>query len=170
MRHSLLGVTAALVLLGALAGCSPPQPEPPRFASDAGSPPDPCQDGAGVDGGYLTSVHDQLQLTASQEPLWNAWQQKVQAAAQAQQARCQQASQRGLTVLQHQDMDLSMASARVASLQASRPDLERLYGALTPAQRDALNQLWPPRPPMNTQQGGLPGGSPPPNGQLPGLP
>ena len=32
-------------------------------------------------------------------------------------------------------------------MKAARPELEALYGALTPAQQEVFDRLWPPLPP-----------------------
>ena len=49
--------------------------------------------------------------------------------------------------LQREDAFVRAVSARLDAVKAARPELEALYGALTPAQQEVFDRLWPPLPP-----------------------
>jgi hypothetical protein len=171
MRHPWLVSTGAAALLVTLAGFSPPlAAEAPclassaaTFESPAGPPPDLCREGYAHASGYLAYLQARLQLTADQQPVWDRWQQKLQAAALAQQADCQADRARlgsKPNALQREDAFVRFASARIDLIKSSRPELEALYGALTPAQQEVFDRLWPPmppRPPGMRAEAGKPG-------------
>jgi hypothetical protein len=153
MRHPWLVPTAAVVLV-TLAGFAPPLAAEGGgaavFDSPAGPPPDLCREGYAHASGYLAYLQARLQLTADQQPVWDKWQQKLQAAALAQQADCQADRARlgsKPNALQREDAFVRAAGARIDLIKASRPELEALYGALTPAQQEVFDRLWPPMPP-----------------------
>jgi hypothetical protein len=129
-------------------------PVPPRAAPGPIPPPPcppiPCREGFAHASGYLAYLQARLQLTGDEQPLWDKWQQKLQAAAMAEQANC--LADRGRlgskpNALQREDSFVRAAGARLDALKTARPELEALYGTLTPAQQEVLDRLWPPLPP-----------------------
>jgi len=155
MRHPWLVSTAAAAVFATLIAFSPPLAAEgtgaPGFDSPGGGPPpDFCQEGYAHESGYLAYVQARLQLTADEQLLWDKWQQKLQAAGLAERTSCeaQRASQGSRpNAIQRENAFLRMASARIETIKASRPELQALYGALTPAQQEVFDRLWPPMPP-----------------------
>ena len=158
MRHPWLTSTAVAAAFVALAAFSPPSSgEAPCPAaggagldSAAGMPPDPCREGFAHASGYLAYLQARLDLSGDQQPLWDKWQQKLQAAAMAEQTNCLADHARlggKPNALQREDAFVRSVSARLDAVKASRPELEALYGALTPAQQEVFDRLWPPLPP-----------------------
>jgi len=159
MRHPWLLSTAAAAAFVALAAFSPPSSgEAPCPATGsvgldsatAGMAPDPCREGFAHASGYLAYLQARLGLTGDQQPLWDKWQQKLQAAAMAEQTNClADRAQLGSkpNALQREDAFVRAVSARLDAVKASRPELEALYGALIPAQQEIFDRLWPPLPP-----------------------
>jgi hypothetical protein len=159
MRHPWLLSTATAAAFVVLAAVSPPgSAEAPCAAAGgagldsatAGMPPDPCREGFAHASGYLAYLQARLGLTGDEQPLWDKWQQKLQAAAMAEQTNClADRSQLGSkpNALQREDAFVRSASARLDAVKAARPELEALYGALTPAQQEIFDRLWPPVPP-----------------------
>jgi len=178
MRHPWLVSTAVVAAVFVpLSGFAPPLAAEgtgaPGFDSPAGGPPpDFCQEGYAHESAYLAYVQARLQLTADEQPLWDRWQQKLQAAALAGRTSCQadRANQGSRpNAIQREDSFLRMASARIESIKASRPELQALYGALTPAQQEVFDRLWPPMPPhmrlrADSGKGGQLRGEAPPQG------
>lgn len=170
MRHPrLVSTVAAAAVLVTLTGFAPPLAAEGTgmqgFDSTAGGPPpDFCEEGYAHQSGYLAYLQARLQLTADEQTLWNQWQQKLQAAALAERTDCQaQRANQGShpNAIQREDAFLRMASARIESIKASRPELQALYGALTPAQQEVFNRFWPPMPPHMPRRhadAGKPGG------------
>jgi hypothetical protein len=125
--------TLALAPLAAAALACAAQAQPqPRAQPRA---PDPHQ------------LHDALNLSAAQEPAWNAFQ-AAMAPDPQQQARDRSAAEMMSTLHAPQRVDLS-----IAALQADLQDLQRrgaaikaFYGALSPAQQAVFDrQTSPPR-------------------------
>jgi len=156
MRHPWLVSTAAVAaVFVTLSGFAPPLAAEgtgaPGFDSPAGGPPaDFCQEGYAHESGYLAYIQARLQLTADEQLLWDRWQQRLQAAGLAERTSCE-AERTSLgsrpNAIQREDAFLRMASARIETIKASRPELQALYGALTPAQQEVFDRLWPPMPP-----------------------
>jgi hypothetical protein len=194
MRHHwLVSTAAAAALLVSLTGFAPPLAAEGTgaqgFDSPAGGPPaDFCQEGYAHESGYLAYIQARLQLTADEQLLWDRWQQKLQAAGLAERTSCE-AERTSLgsrpNAIQREDAFLRMASARIETIKASRPELQALYGALTPAQQEVFDRLWPPMPPHmrgrgdgsrmgqlrgNAQGGGQYQGSQPQGGGQPSMP
>src|SRR5262245_59627164 len=141
MRHAwLVSTVAAAAVLVTLTGFAPPLAAEGTgmqgFDLPAGGPPpDPCQEGYAHQSGYLAYLQARLQLTADEQTRGDRWQQKLQAAALAERTNCQaQRASQGShpNSIQREDGFLQMASARIESIKASRPELQALYGALTP--------------------------------------
>ena len=158
MRHPWLLSTAAAVAFVALAAFSRPSsgeaPCPAMGGAGldavAGLPPDPCREGFAHASGYLAYLQARLDLSGDQQPLWDKWQQKLQAAAMAEQTNCLADHSRlgsKPNALQREDAFVHSVSARLEAVKASRPELEALYGAFTPAQQEVFDRLWPPFPP-----------------------
>jgi hypothetical protein len=159
MRHPWLMSTAVAAAFVALAAFSPPSSgEAPCPAAGGvgldsattGMPPDPCREGFAHASGYLAYLQARIALTGDQQPLWDKWQQKLQAAAMAEQTNCLADHSRlgsKPNALQREDAFVHSVSARLDAVKASRPELEALYGALTPAQQEVFDRLWPPLPP-----------------------
>jgi LTXXQ motif family protein len=158
MRHPWLLSTAAAAAFVALAAFSPPSSgEAPCSAaggmgldSAAGMPPDPCREGFAHASGYLAYLQARLALSGDQQPLWDKWQQKLQVAAMAEQTDCLADRARlgsKPNALQREDTFVRKAGAHLDAVKAARPELEALYGALTPGQQEIFDRLWPPLPP-----------------------
>jgi hypothetical protein len=158
MRHPWLLSTAAAAAFVALAAFSPPgSGEAPCSATDgmgldsaAGMPPDPCREGFAHASGYLAYLQARLALSGDRQPLWDKWQQKLQATAMAEQTDCLADRARlgsKPNALQREDAFVRRASAHLDAVKSARPELEALYGALTPAQQEIFDRLWPPLPP-----------------------
>jgi hypothetical protein len=177
----LVSTAAAAAVFVTLTGFAPPLAAEgtgvPGFDSPAGGPPpDFCQEGYAHESAYLAYVQARLQLTADEQLLWDKWQQKLQAAALAERTSCEadRANQGSRpNAIQREDSFLRMASARIESIKASRPELQALYGALTPAQQEVFDRLWPPMPPHmrmhadSGKTGQLRGDAQPPGGGQP---
>ena len=155
MRYPWLVSTVSAAVLVTAVGFAPPLAAEGTgmqgFDLPAGGPPpDLCQEGYAHQSGYLVYLQARLQLTADEQTLWDRWQQKLQAAALAERTSCQaQRASQGShpNAIQREDAFLQMAGAQIESIKASRPELQALYGALTPAQQEVFDRLWPPMPP-----------------------
>jgi hypothetical protein len=139
--------------------------QPPSGQPSGGLPADPCEMMSERAQTQIAYLGPQLGLSAAQQPLWDRWQQKVLAAAAAEQARC--ASNRPQsgsrpTAMQREDMFIVMAGAQIAAIKQQRPDLQALYSALSDQQRAVFDRAWPPLPPgaPGQRQNG---------GQMPGM-
>jgi hypothetical protein len=156
MRHPWLLSTAAAAFV-VLAAFSPPSSGEAPYSAAGGAgvdsaamPPDPCREGFAHASGYLAYLQARLQLTQDQQPLWDKWQHKLQAAAMVEQTNCLVDHARlgsKPNALQREDAFVRSVSARLEAVKAARPELEALYGALVPAQQEIFDRLWPPLPP-----------------------
>jgi hypothetical protein len=159
MRHPWLLSTAAATAFLALAAFSPPSsgeapcPATAGVGPDSaavGLPPDPCREHFAHASGYLAYLQARLELTEDQQPLWGKWQQKLQASAMTEETDCLADRARlgsKPNALQREDAFVRAVGARLEAVKAARPELEALYGALTPAQQEVFDRLWPPMPP-----------------------
>ena len=84
-----------------------------------------------------------LNLTAEQRPLWDKLNDVLQQNLQKAQQLCAGLGQTSgeQTVLDRLDRAERFLSARLQALQQIRPPLEQLYQALSPAQKQTLNQI-----------------------------
>src|SRR4051794_4049179 len=134
MRHPWLLSTVAAVAFVALTAFSPPSSgEAPCSAAGVGGldsaaavPPDPCREGYAHASGYLAYLQARLALTEDQQPLWGKWQQKLEAAALAEQSNCLADHARfgsKPNALQREDAFLRSVSARLEAVKAARPEL-----------------------------------------------
>ncbi len=99
--------------------------------------------------GYLAYLGARLELTAQQEPLWDAYQQAAMKAGASWRQVCLDNSttpQNGLTVLERRDRMEKMLTARLDGMRATRPPLEALYQSLTPEQRALVDRVGGQRP------------------------
>ena len=93
--------------------------------------------------GKLAYLEAKLDLTETQRPLFEKWRQSILEAAAKQRTACQAANVKGdarPTIVDRQKRQEQRLAARLQSLQASRPALQSLYDALSPAQRETLDR------------------------------
>lgn len=90
---------------------------------------------------WLTSLHAQLQVTAGQEPAWQAFANAVAAQAAAMQSmRTQMLQSSALTTPQRMQLAEQLMGRRLDAMVAVADALTALYAQLTPAQRAILDQ------------------------------
>jgi hypothetical protein len=174
-------MTAAVALMVGLAGSTLPAAAETNFGPGGGgasvdapggsmAAPDRCEEGYARLNGHLGYLQARLQLTPEQQPLWDKWQQKLLASAQNERSSCaaERASMSSRpNALQREDAAVRMMTMRIETIKASRPELQALYTALTAAQQEVFDHLWPPMPPPRFGQR-ADGGRPGMGGQLPG--
>lgn len=93
--------------------------------------------------GHLGYLEAKLDLTEQQRPAFNKWRQALLDAANKARSTCLAAAPKGdtpPTVLERETMMETMLSARLATLQATKPALQALYDSLTPAQRAVFDR------------------------------
>jgi hypothetical protein len=116
---------------------------------------DMCADQQAREAGRLAFLEAKLDLTDAQKPLFTKWRQALLESAGKQKAACLAAAPKtelAPTIVEHEAHNEAMLSARLASLQSSRPALQSLYDSLSPAQRQILDR------PAHHGHGGGPGG------------
>jgi len=104
-----------------------------------------CEDHAAHTAAKLAFVEAKLNLTDAQKPLFAKWRQAVLDSAGKQKTAClaEPAPKPDAkpTVLEHEQREEAMLSARLQMLQSSRPALEAFYNSLTDAQKDSFNRM-----------------------------
>src|SRR5262249_54700631 len=91
----------------------------------------------------IAYLEARLQLTSDQQPLFDKWQQAVASGATKERDGCLAsvpASGQKPTFLDRENRYEKMMTAKLATMQASRPALEALYQSLTPEQRVAFDR------------------------------
>ena len=92
---------------------------------------------------HLAYLEAKLDLTEAQRPLWAKWKQASLDGATKHRSVCQDVAPKGDTLPpapDHEAMMEKMLTAKLQTLQATRPALVALYDALTPEQKAAFDQ------------------------------
>jgi len=104
-----------------------------------------CEDHAAHTAAKLAFVETKLSLTDAQKPLFAKWRQAVMDSATKQKTACLAEAppkpDAKPTVLEHEQHEEAMLTARLQMLQSTRPALEAFYNSLTDAQKDSLNRM-----------------------------
>lgn len=138
--------TAALFCAGlAMAQTPDPQHSEHHHADFAALHKSMCEDHAAHTAAKLAYVETKLNLTDAQKPLFAKWRQAVMDSAGKEKTAClaEPAPKPDArpTVLEHEQREEAMLSARLQMLQSSRPALEAFYNSLTDAQKDSFNRM-----------------------------
>lgn len=89
----------------------------------------------------LNHLKDQLKITAAQEPLWQAYEQKVKAeAGKGLQARQALAGDASLSAPERMAKKQNLLQERVNAMAGANASFNRLYEALTPEQKKVADQ------------------------------
>lgn len=102
-----------------------------------------CSDHYAGEVGYLAYLEAKLDLTEKQRGAWHKWQQWQLDGADKEQANCLSHAPKSNgkpTALEMEEQMEKTLTIKLQSLQSSRPSLEALYEALTPAQRTILDR------------------------------
>jgi hypothetical protein len=91
-----------------------------------------CEDRYAREAGRVAYLEARLKLTSTQQPLFARWKEAALDIARRRGADC---SQR----VTQRDRKEEMLKRRIADLDAERPALSALYGALSPEQRESLS-------------------------------
>jgi hypothetical protein len=123
---------------------TPPAPREMRLPADmAMHLKQMCDDSYAREAGRLAYLEARLKLTPAQQPLFARWKDVALDIAKRRSADCsQRMAQRDhkeLNVVERMGREEEMLKRRVADLDAERPALGALYGALTPEQRESLS-------------------------------
>ena len=99
-----------------------------------------CQDMYARKAGEMAFLEAKLQLNASQQPLFARWKTVSLDVAKRHEGECSGRMQKARTgqrpdVMQRLDREEGMLKTRLADIQAERPALDALYGALNPTQK-----------------------------------
>lgn len=104
-----------------------------------------CEDRAAHAAAKLAFVEARLNLTDVQKPLFAKWRQGVMESVGKQKTAClaEPAPKPDAkpSVLEHEQREEAMLSARLQLLQSTRPALEAFYNSLTEAQKDSFNRM-----------------------------
>ena len=104
-----------------------------------------CEDHAARTAAKLAYVETKLSLTDAQKPLFAKWRQAAMDSATKQKTACLAEAppkpDAQPTVLEREQHEEAMLSARLQSLQSTRPALEAFYNSLTDAQKDSFNHM-----------------------------
>jgi hypothetical protein len=106
-------------------------------------PADLCKEAYARRAGFQAYLGAKLELTAQQQPLWDAYQQSMmKSAANWRQVCIDNAATPPdeLTALERRDHMEKLLTARLDGLRATRPPLEALYQSLTPEQRTIVDR------------------------------
>lgn len=108
-----------------------------------GNPKEACIDRIAHRAAMLAYIGTKLDLTAQQQPLW----QKLAATGRAQVHKqvdlCNKLGSEGpANLLDHLTLQRQILAARLAGLNAALPEVKALYEALTPEQREILDEPW----------------------------
>ena len=107
------------------------------------TPEQRCRERYAREAGFLAYLGAELDLTAQQQPLWDAYQRAMLDAAGKQRQACAEntiAPGSDLTALQRRDRTQKLLQTRLDGLQATRQPLEALYRSLTPEQRRMVDR------------------------------
>lgn len=104
-----------------------------------------CEDRAAHAAARLAYVEAKLDLTDAQKPLFAKWRQAVLDSEAKQKATCLAEApptpDAKPTVLEREQRQETMLSARLQLLQSTRPALKAFYDSLTDAQKDSFNRM-----------------------------
>lgn len=135
--------------------------QPPNMDREVGPPPPPGMDGAMMEGprrgqfcrdiyarsaGEMAFLEAKLQLTPSQQPLFARWKDVSLDIAKRHEGDCGnrvsrlRADGQRPDMIQRLDREEEMLKTRLADIDAKRPALAALYGALTPAQKEEFSR------------------------------
>jgi hypothetical protein len=112
-------------------------------------PSDMCKEAYARRAGFQAYLGAKLELTAQQQPLWDAFQlATMKSAANWRQVCLDNAvtPPEELTALERRDHMEKLLTARLDGLRATRPPLEALYQSLTPEQRTIVDRTRGPGP------------------------
>jgi hypothetical protein len=101
-----------------------------------------CDNRPAMAAAKLAFVETRLELTDAQKPLFNKWRQTLLDAAAKGKAACLSRTpgkDGEVNILEQQDRQVAMLTARLQVLQNSHAALKALYDSLTPAQRMVLD-------------------------------
>jgi hypothetical protein len=107
------------------------------------TPEKACKERYAREAGFLAYLGAELDLTAQQQPLWDAYQRAMLDAAGKQRQACVEnvvTPGSDLTALQRRDRLQKLLQTRLDGLQATRPPLEALYQSLSREQRRTLDR------------------------------
>jgi protein CpxP len=92
----------------------------------------------------LDQLHDNLKLTAAQEPLWKDWTGKIQASREAwKKNRSDQDALQNLSVIERQEKRLALTREHLAHQESNLASVKALYAQLTDAQRKIFDEQFP---------------------------
>jgi len=137
----------ALLLTATPVFAQEPPPPPPE---DAGPPPDEgaphAFDKQRFDA-HMAELSTKIQLTAAQKPLWDAYVAVREGNIEAMAAHLKAwHGARSAEIPARLDQHLAMLNAEIDGLQREKQALAPLWAALSPEQRDTLNQAVAPHP------------------------
>jgi len=101
-----------------------------------------CKERFAREAGFLAYIGARLELTAPQQPLWDAYHKAMMDAAGKQRQTClENVIHPGspLTALERRDRLQKILQARLDGLQSTRPALDALYQALSQEQRQVVD-------------------------------
>ncbi len=106
-----------------------------------------CNEHQARQAAHVAYIEAMLDLTEAQRPAFNKWRQAIHEAAGKEHAAClantPKENARPTAVEREAHME-KMLAAKLQTLQATRPELEALYQALTPAQRAVFDRSFGP--------------------------
>jgi len=144
-KFALFGIAALFCAGLAMAqtpDAQPPEHHRPDFAALHKSM---CEDHAAHTAAKLAFVEAKLSLTDTQKPLFANWRQAVMESAAKQKTSCLAEAppkpDAKPTVLEREQKEEALLSARLQTLQTTRPALEAFYNSLTDAQKDSFNRM-----------------------------
>ena len=104
-----------------------------------------CEDRAARAAAKLAYVEAKLNLTEAEKPLFAKWRQAVLDATAKQKTACLAEAppkpDARPTVLEREQREEAMLSARLQLLQSTRPALQAFYDSLTEAQKDSFDHM-----------------------------
>jgi hypothetical protein len=144
-KLALLG-TATLFCAGlAMAQAPDAQPAERHHPDFAALHKSMCEDKAAHAAARLAYVEAKLNLTEAQKPLFAKWRQAVMDGEAKQKAAClaepAPSPEARPTILDREQREETMLSARLQLLQSTRPALKAFYDSLTDAQKDSFNRM-----------------------------
>jgi len=102
-----------------------------------------CEDRYAREAGRMAYLEARLKLTSAQQPLFARWKDAALDIAKRRGADCSQRvaqhDRKERNVVERMGREEEMLKRRIADLDAERPALSALYGALSPEQREALS-------------------------------
>lgn len=92
---------------------------------------------------YLSHLKDQLKITPQQEPLWQAFADKVKASSGQGMKAMHESMQQPMTAPQRMDKMVEIMKARTSAMESANDSFKRLYDGLTPEQKTAADKFRP---------------------------